>query len=128
VVKAGRVLAQGTPAELAAAGNDPGVRFSSRADLDTAAMTEALGVAVIEETSGSYRIEVAPSPRLTAALATWLAEHDAALTELRTTASLEETYLSLVGPSLLDPTPPEPGDHEELPGRPPPRRRGRGPR
>ena len=128
VVKGGRVLAQGTPAELATAGNDPGVRFSSRADLDTAAMTEALGVAVIEETSGSYRIEVAPSPRLTAALATWLAEHDAALTELRTTASLEETYLSLVGPSLLDPTPPEPGDHEELPGRPPPRRRGRGPR
>jgi hypothetical protein len=104
------------------------MRFSSRGGLDTAAMTEALGADVIEEEPGSYRIDVSPSPRLTAALATWLAEHDTALTELRTTASLEETYLSLVGPSLLDPTILGPAGREQIPpGRSPSRRRGRGP-
>jgi ABC-2 type transport system ATP-binding protein len=98
VVGAGRVLAHGTPAQLAEAGGDrPSVRFTSRAGLDTAAIAAALGAGVVEDGNGTYTLDTEPSPRLTADLATWLADHDAALVELRTTASLEETYLSLVG-------------------------------
>jgi len=123
VVKGGRVLAQGTPAQLATGGAHPGVRFSSRAGLDTGPMAVALGAGVVEDEAGSYRIDAPPSPRLTTALATWLAEHDAALTELRTAASLEETYLSLVGLSFASTD-----DHEQDPSdRPPSRRRGRRP-
>jgi hypothetical protein len=73
------------------------VRFTSRAGLDTAAIAAALGAGVVEDGNGTYTLDTEPSPRLTADLATWLADHDAALVELRTTASLEETYLSLVG-------------------------------
>ena len=36
------------------------------------------------------------TPELTAAVATWLAEHEATLVELRTGATFEETYLALV--------------------------------
>jgi ABC-2 type transport system ATP-binding protein len=98
VVGAGRVLAHGTPAQLAVAGGDrPSVRFTSRAGLDTAAIAAALGAGVVEDGNGTYTLDAEPSPRLTADLATWLADHDAALIELRTTASLEETYLALVG-------------------------------
>jgi len=98
VVGAGRVLAHGTPAQLAEAGGDrPSVRFTSRAGLDTGAIAAALGAGVVEDGNGTYTLDAEPSPRLTADLATWLADHDAALVELRTTASLEETYLSLLG-------------------------------
>jgi ABC-2 type transport system ATP-binding protein len=108
VVHRGRVLAQGTPAELAAAGGArPEVRFTSRPGLDTTVLAAALGAGVVEDGAGSYRIDARSSPGLTAALATWLAERDAALVELRTTASLEETYLSLVGSDALDQDPTE---------------------
>jgi ABC-2 type transport system ATP-binding protein len=98
VVNDGRVLAQGTPEQLAQAGGGrPGVRFSSRAGLDTGELARHLGARVSEEAAGLYRIATSPDARQTASLATWLADHDAELIELRTTASLEETYLSLVG-------------------------------
>jgi ABC-2 type transport system ATP-binding protein len=98
VVNGGRVLAHGTPAQLAGAGGARAVvRFSSRAGLDTGAIASVVGAGVVEDPAGAYRIDAALNPRLTAALATWLAEHDAELIELRTVASLEETYLALVG-------------------------------
>jgi ABC-2 type transport system ATP-binding protein len=108
VLNAGRVLAQGTPAQLAEVGGGrPEVRFSSRAGLDTGELASALGAGVAEYEGGSYRIDAVPSPRLTAALATWLEGRDADLIELRTTASLEETYLSLVGSDAHGPGTPE---------------------
>ncbi|MGH9047105.1 MAG: ATP-binding cassette domain-containing protein, partial [Acidimicrobiales bacterium] len=96
VLHRGRVLAAGTPAELAAT-LDPRVRFTSDTGLDTAGLGAWLGVTVNEDGPGVYGIEAQSNPRLTAALATWLADHDAPLVELRSTATLEETYLSLVG-------------------------------
>jgi ABC-2 type transport system ATP-binding protein len=111
VVQGGRVLAHGTPAQLAAAGGGKReVRFTSRAGLDAGELAAVLGAGVTDDGGGSYRIDASPSPRLTATLATWLAECDAELIELRTTASLEETYLSLVGSDAddqgaSDPTP-----------------------
>jgi hypothetical protein len=84
-------------AELGELGGTPVVRFTSRPGLDTEGLRRLLGAPVTEETRSSYRVDTAPTPALTAAIATWLAERDAPLIELRTTASLEETYLSLVG-------------------------------
>jgi ABC-2 type transport system ATP-binding protein len=98
VIRSGRLLAQGTAAQLAGLlGGSGVVRFSSRPGLDTTALGLALGAPVTEEGRALYRVDTAPTPRVTATIATWLAERDAELIELRTTASLEETYLSLVG-------------------------------
>jgi ABC-2 type transport system ATP-binding protein len=97
IMRAGRVLAQGTVEQLAATRGSAQIRFQSRSDLDTAALGLALGGAVTEGPGGTYAIDAAPSPHTTAVLATWLAEHDAELIGLRTAATLEETYLALVG-------------------------------
>jgi ABC-2 type transport system ATP-binding protein len=118
VLHRGRLLASGTPAELAA-GVTAQVRFTSSPALDVGALGGVLGTSVVEDQPGSYRAESAPSPQLTAALATWLAERGAPLIELRTAASLEETYLALVGSEGLD----EPDPSAGLP-----RRGRRGPR
>ncbi len=108
IIRSGQVLAGGTAAELAGRGSGPVVRFSSRPGLDIGGLELVLGAVVIEETRSSYRVEVTPTPTVTAAIATWLAERDAELIELRTTASLEETYLSLVGTEPSAPTPARP--------------------
>jgi ABC-2 type transport system ATP-binding protein len=103
ILHAGRVLAQGTTEELAAVRGSALVRFSSRPNLDTADLASVLGTGVSEGDPGSYNIDAAASPPMTAALAAWLAEHDAELFELRTTATLEETYLALVGAEAAGP-------------------------
>ncbi len=99
IVRRGRVVADGTPASLAAgaAGGGPVLTFAAPAGLDTGALGRAIGAEVVEEAAGRYRIAAAASPALTAALAGWLAEHDATLTDLRTGRTLEETYLAIVG-------------------------------
>jgi len=97
ILRAGQILAEGTAAELARLGSGPAVRFWSRPGLDTAALGAVLGATVTEDPPAAYRAEIAPTPEVTAAIAAWLAEHGADLVELRTTASLEEAYLALVG-------------------------------
>ena len=115
VIRGGRLLAQGTAAQLAGLHGGGGVvRFSSRPGLDTAALGLALGAGVTEEARASYRVDAPATPAITATIATWLAERDAELVELRTTASLEETYLSLVGTAEEPP----PGRSRAAPARP----------
>ncbi len=111
VLHRGRVLADGAPGELGA-GVLRGVWFTSAAGLDASALGRRLGAAVLEERPGAYRVDAEATPRLTAELAAWLAEQDAVLVEMRTGASLEETYLALVG------------SEDEPPPAPAPRRRG----
>jgi ABC-2 type transport system ATP-binding protein len=99
IVRRGRVVAQGTPAELSsgAAGGGPVLTFAAPPGLDAAALGQAIGAVVDEESAGRYRVAAAASPALTAALAAWLAAHDATLTDLRTARTLEEAYLAIVG-------------------------------
>jgi ABC-2 type transport system ATP-binding protein len=97
IVRDGRVLAQGSPEELAISGGRPSVRFVSRPGLDLGGLSRAVGAPVAEDPPGSYRIDAASTPALTTGLAGWLAEHEAELLELRTAVSLEEIYLALVG-------------------------------
>lgn len=117
IIDHGRVVADGTPAELrsTAGGADDVVRFGAPAGLDVAALGASLGgVGVEEERPGEYVVAAAPTPATIAALTAWLAEHDLPLADLRAgRQSLEDVFLRLtsVVPS---------GDQKE-----PPRRRRR---
>ena len=103
IVHHGRMVAEGTPAELAAnAVGAAEVTFGAPAGLDVAALGAALGAGVTEEAPGRYRVAAGASPALTATLAGWLAERELPLTDLRTGRSLEEAYLSVVGDGTGD--------------------------
>lgn len=115
IIKQGRLVAEGTPAELAAgfgavtdhaaigpSGVAAALRFGAPPGLDVATLSVALGVVVVEITPGRYEVGAPATPRLTAVLAGWLAERDAALTDLQTGRSLEEAYLALVGGDPAD--------------------------
>jgi len=92
----GRVLAEGTPAALAAGAAPSGVSFRGPAGLDRVALGHRLGHDVVELEPGDYRMLGPSSPALVATLTAWLAEHDLALSELRAgQASLEEVFLAL---------------------------------
>jgi len=97
IIARGRAVARGTVAELAAAGGGGGIRFSAPAGIDRASLAAALGAtadAVAEDRPGEYRVDVESTPAAVAALASWLAERDLPLADLRAgSRSLEEAYL-----------------------------------
>ncbi|MEA2608928.1 MAG: type transport system ATP-binding protein [Chloroflexota bacterium] len=107
ILDRGRLVAAGTPAELAA-GARPRLRFRLDKALDPVGMA-SLGLALHaarpgatlgpEPDEGYYRVDdVEPDARLIAALATWCAASDRRIVELRTSGgTLEEVYLELVG-------------------------------
>ena len=109
ILHEGRIVADGTPADLAA-GAAPLLRFRLERGLDPAevitlgaALTSAAGsarpVALPGDAPGTFRVEgAAPSPALVAALATWCAGAGIQVLELRAAAAtLEERYLELTG-------------------------------
>jgi len=121
ILDAGRIVAAGTPAELAA-GAVPRLRFRLVRGLDDGELS-ALGQALADaarpaaavpggpsgprrtlvaepgEAPGTYRVDgPPPDPGLVAALATWCAGTDVQIVELRAAAAtLEERYLELTG-------------------------------
>ncbi|HWE67577.1 MAG TPA: ABC transporter ATP-binding protein [Acidimicrobiales bacterium] len=105
ILSAGRVVREGTLEELLASTSDHhGLTFGAPPGLDTASLAAALGagVRVAETGPGRYRIEGASGPAATAALATWLAERAATLTDLATGHSLEDVYFAAVGAAAAD--------------------------
>jgi ABC-2 type transport system ATP-binding protein len=104
ILDGGRVVAEGTPAALAA-GTVPRLRFRLPRRLDageTAALAAELQASVVAEPgehAGAYRVDGrTPDPGLIAALAAWCAVAGIQLEELRTSsATLEERYLELTG-------------------------------
>jgi len=121
ILHLGRIVAGGTPAELAA-GAAPRLRFRLARGLDQAelhrlgaVLTSVVGpaalvagpgqaadvmpVAELGEAAGTYRVNGAvPAPGLVAALATWCADTGIQIVELRAaSATLEERYLELTG-------------------------------
>ena len=101
ILVGGRVVASGSPSELAAA-RSPALRFGLDRSLDPAgreALGRALGAGTITiRSSGGYEVAgAAPTPSLLAALATWCAEVGYLITWSRTSGrSLEDTYLDHV--------------------------------
>jgi ABC-2 type transport system ATP-binding protein len=119
IMAAGRVVLEGTPAGLTGAASPSGLSFGGPPGLDTASLAAAIGpgAGVTETTPGRYRVEGAAGPSATAAVATWLAERQAQMTDLTTGRTLEEVYLDAVGTEGTSPEGAEVGaDH---------RRRGR---
>ena len=109
ILNKGRIVADGTPADLAA-GAEPQLRFQLARRLDAAEFmglgaalraeaTTAMPVAEPGHVHGSFRVEGAPpDPSLVAALAAWGAAEGIQIVELRAAAAtLEERYLELTG-------------------------------
>ena len=111
ILDGGRIVAEGSPAELAGGGTPSlvvrlprSLEASELASLGVAVEGIASGARVVEEpggagTAGRYRLAGAtPNPALVAAFAAWCAATDLTILELRTTAgSLEERYFELTG-------------------------------
>ncbi len=107
ILSSGRIVLEGTPHDLTAgSAGAPGaarpvVTFGARPALDTGALAEAVGpgTVVTETTPGRYRVEATdrPTPAVTAAVATFLADRDTTLTDLVAGRSLEDVYFEAVG-------------------------------
>jgi ABC-2 type transport system ATP-binding protein len=97
IVRSGRVVASGTPTELATTGAGESVSFVAPPGLDVDDLGARIGAAVSEAEPGRYRVDAPATPQLTATLASWLAERDATMTDLRSGRTLEEVYLDAVG-------------------------------
>jgi ABC-2 type transport system ATP-binding protein len=103
ILVGGRVVASGTPTELAA-GVRPRMRFRLDRPLEAHAfetVTRAVGAIVEEIEPGWYAVlDEDSTPALVAAVARGCAEVDRLIVESRTSgATLEEAYLELVGAS-----------------------------
>ena len=96
IVDHGRLLAEGTPAELMSSTVRTTIDFGAPAGLDTAALSAALGAPVVETRPGEYSVATEPAPATVAKLTAWLAEHDLPLGDLRAgRQSLEDVFLRL---------------------------------
>jgi ABC-2 type transport system ATP-binding protein len=114
VLRDGRILASGTPAELTAVVR-PGLRFTvdrriedeQAADLRRRLAGHVPTVTLVGDAEGRRFVldGVPPDAALVAALADWCAAANRLLTEVRTTgATLEDAYLELVGEAQGDTT------------------------
>jgi ABC-2 type transport system ATP-binding protein len=113
ILREGRLVASGTPAELAATVR-PRLRFTLDRPLDRDQVMD-LGRRFGRDRPGASLVAVpdgrqlalhgvAPDAGLVAVLADWCATADRLITDLRTTgATLEEAYLQLVGDPAPDP-------------------------
>jgi len=95
IMAGGRVVAEGSPAELMAVGARH-IRFGAPAGLDRAGLAEAMSAPVVEERPGEYRIDAPADPAAVARLTAWLAERDLPLADLRAGRhTLEDVFLQL---------------------------------
>jgi ABC-2 type transport system ATP-binding protein len=98
IVDGGRVVAEGTPAELVRSGAGGEIRFGAAPSLDVAALAAAMGGSVVEDRPGEYLASVAATPANVARLTSWLAEHDVAVADIRAgRQTLEDVFLRLTG-------------------------------
>jgi ABC-2 type transport system ATP-binding protein len=98
IIDRGRVVADGTPAQLKAQGGGREIRFAAPPGLDAAALAVRLGAAVAEERPGEYLVAAEAKPATVAAITAWLAERDLPLDDLRAGRErLEDVFLRLVG-------------------------------
>ncbi|MGI8493366.1 MAG: ABC transporter ATP-binding protein, partial [Acidimicrobiales bacterium] len=98
IIKRGRVVARGTPAELVrdSAGGAAQIRFGAAPGLDTASLAHEISAMVREERPGEYVVDAEASPARVAALTAWLAARDLALADLRAgRRRLEDVFLDL---------------------------------
>ncbi|HEY0807597.1 MAG TPA: ABC transporter ATP-binding protein [Pseudonocardiaceae bacterium] len=104
IIDVGRVVAQGSPAELTAGSADKQrLTFQTRAGLPLDRLVAALpeGCAAIEVSSGDYEVTGPISPLVVSTVTTWCAEEGVLAEALRVaTRSLEDVFLDLTGREL----------------------------
>ncbi len=103
IIDAGRVVAQGTPAELTAGAADQQLRFRAPSGLDLDQLLAALpaGATGKESPAGHYLLEGAIDPQFLAAVTAWCASHGVMPGDLRVgSRSLEDVFLELTGKAL----------------------------
>jgi ABC-2 type transport system ATP-binding protein len=103
VVDGGRVVAQGSPAELTSGTSAEQARFSARPGLDLDSLRRALdpAVVVVERQPGEYVLEGRIGPQVLATLTSWCVAQGVmpdGLTVGR--RSLEDVFLELTGRQL----------------------------
>jgi ABC-2 type transport system ATP-binding protein len=101
IVDHGRVVAEGTPAELT--GAERQLRFRARPGLGLDELLAALpaGTAAKESPAGHYLIEGEVQPELLATVTAWCASHGVLTEELRIERrTLEDVFLELTGREL----------------------------
>ena len=92
----GRIIADGSPADLMAGGPQAAIRFGGPVTLDQVALAAHMHAAVESSQPGDYVVACAPTPANVAALTAWLAANDHALADLRAgRQSLEDVFLRL---------------------------------
>ncbi|MFI6100112.1 ABC transporter ATP-binding protein [Lentzea sp. NPDC051213] len=104
IIDEGRVVAQGSPAELTAnRANDQQLRFRARQGLDTSLLSAALpeGLKVREATRGAYVVEGLIDPQVVSTVTSWCAQQGVLAEELTVARrSLEDVFLELTGREL----------------------------
>ena len=103
IIDHGRVLAEGTPAELTRSGQQDEIRFGAAPRLDVSDLAAANGAPVTEVSPGEYRVDGTPDPARIAALTGWLAARDQPLADLRAGRQrLEDVFLRLTETAAAD--------------------------
>jgi ABC-2 type transport system ATP-binding protein len=96
IIDHGRLVADGTTAELMAKGAGHEIRFGAPAGIDVTTLAARLGGAVVEASAGEYIASVSATPENVAALTAWLAENQLPLADLRAGRQrLEDVFLRL---------------------------------
>ena len=103
IVDHGRLIASGTPAELAAAGAERQLRFRTGGRIDLTALAAALPaqLRVHEPAAGQYVVEGAIDPHVLATVTAWCAANGVMAADLRVESrTLEDVFLDLTGREL----------------------------
>jgi ABC-2 type transport system ATP-binding protein len=103
IIDHGRVVAQGSPAELTRSGAEGQLRFVAPAGLDLGSLSGVLppGCHASEPRPGDYLVEGPMNPQLMATVTAWCAQQGVFAEELRIARrSLEDVFLELTGREL----------------------------
>ncbi|HEX4099675.1 MAG: ABC transporter ATP-binding protein [Pseudonocardiaceae bacterium] len=103
IIDHGRVVAQGSPAELTSDGTERQMRFAARAGLDLGTLCATLpaGCRASEPRPGGYLVEGSIDPQVVATVTAWCAQQGVFAEDLRVSRrSLEDVFLELTGREL----------------------------
>ncbi|MGH3934947.1 MAG: ABC transporter ATP-binding protein [Pseudonocardiaceae bacterium] len=103
IIDHGRVVAQGSPAELTTAGAQRQLRFAARPGLDLSQLCTALpdGCRASEPRPGGYLVEGGIDPQVMATVTAWCAQQGVLAEDLQVAKrSLEDVFLDLTGREL----------------------------
>lgn len=107
IMDGGRVVAEGSPAELVGAGAGTQVRFGAAPGIDVADLAAAVGAPVSEDRPGEYLVSAPASPPMVAAITAWLAAQNVVLDDLRAgRETLEDVFVRLTSEPDESLTPP----------------------